>query len=214
MQRKGDAATQTKEDLEVMIAQQLESGKNRTEVVRGLVQSGMTESEATQSVERIFFQLKKTAAEEEFSGGVLVPGILGGMLAAVIGGAVWAGIGIGTNYELGILAWGIGLMCGLGVVLFSRGKKGMPLQLVAVVTSVLGIVIGKYGFFYYYFKEGMMGEEGVTPELLEQYSILSLDSIQVFMDNMSLMMSPYDLLWVGLAVYTAWGIPKASGIKI
>ena len=212
MQHTGEAGTQSREDLEGMITEQLGSGKNRTEVVRNLVQSGMTESEANQAVERVFLQMKKTAGAEEFSGGALVPGILGGFLAALIGGAAWAGIAIATEYELGILAWGIGLICGLGVVLFTRGKKGFPLQLVAVVTSVLGIVMGKYGMFYYFFHQGIMQEENGAAVALE-YGLLSGNMMQVFVQTLPEMVSPYDLLWVGLAVFTAWGIPKASGLK-
>ena len=68
MENKGDAGTQSQEDLEVRITQQFRSGKSRTEVVRDLVRSGMTESEDNPVVERIYFQMKKTAQEEEFSG--------------------------------------------------------------------------------------------------------------------------------------------------
>jgi hypothetical protein len=38
--------------------------------------------------------------------------------------------------------------------------------------------------------------------------------MQVFVQTLPEMVSFYDLLWVGLAVFTAWGIPKASGFKI
>jgi hypothetical protein len=213
MENQRAAGTQSQDDLEVLISEQLGSGKNRTEVVRNLVQSGMTESEAAQAVERIYFQLKKAASEEEFSGGALVPGILGGVLAAVIGGAVWAGIAIASEYELGILAWGIGLICGLGVIMFASGKKGMPLQIVAVVTSALGIVIGKYGTFYYYFQDGLLQAENGAA-LAAEYGLLSLNMFLTFVANLPAMAGIYDLLWIGLAMYTAWGIPKASGLKI
>lgn len=212
MQNKGATGTQTQDDLEVMITQQLGSGKNRTDVVRELVQSGMSESEANQAVERIYFQLKKAVEEEEFSGGALVPAILGGVLAAVIGGAVWGAIVIYTGYEVGYVAWGIGLLCGMGVVMFAGGKKGMPLQLIAVVTSVLGIVIGKYVDFFSWWKSGVAVDQGA--EAAEAMSMLSMNAIQTFAANLNIMVSGFDLLWVGLAVYTAWSIPKASGLKI
>jgi len=208
-----NTGTQSKEELEVTIAEQLGNGENRTEVVRNLVQSGMTESEANQAVERVFFQMKKTAGEEEFSGSALVPAILGGLLAAVIGGAVWAGIAIWTGYEVGYVALGVGFLCGLGVVMFTAGKKGMPLQMIAVVTSVLGIVIGKYGTFHHFFHEGLMQAENGA-ELAAGYGLFSGNMIQTFMANMSSMAGGIDLLWIGLAVYTAWSIPKASGLKI
>ena len=213
MENQGAAGTQSQDDLEVLISEQLGSGKNRTEVVRNLVQSGMTESEVTQTVERVFSQMKKTASEEEISGGALVPAILGGLLAAVIGGATWAGIGIWTGLEAGYVAWAIGLLCGMGVVMFTGGKKGMSLQGVAVVTSVLGIVIGKYGTYQYDYQQWLM-EEGHGTSTVERFGLFSGGMMQVFAENLSAMMTPFDLLWVGLAVFTAWSIPKASGLKI
>ncbi len=209
----GDTGTQSREELEGMITEQLGSGKNRTDVVRGLVQSGMTESEASQAVERVAFKMKKTAGEEGFSGGALVPAILGGLLAAIIGGAVWGGIAIYTGYEVGYVALGVGFLCGMGVVLFTGGKKGMPLQVIAIVASVLGIVIGKYGTYHHDYQQWLI-EEGHPAATVEQYGLFSGNMMQVFAENLSGMMSGFDLLWVVIAVYVAWSIPKASGLKI
>ena len=213
MERKGDAGTQTQDDLEVMITEQLGSGKNRTDVVRELVQSGMSESEANQAVERIYFQLKKAVEEEKFSGEVLVPALLGGLVAAGLSGAIWAAIAVWTGLEVGYVAIGVGFLCGLGVVMLSQGKRGMPLQLIAVVASVLGIVIGKYGTFHHFFQESLMGMEN-GPAVAAELSLFSVGMVQVFMANLPEMVGGYDLLWIGLAVYTAWSIPKASGLKI
>jgi hypothetical protein len=209
----GEVGTRTQEEFETMITEQLASGKSRMEVVGELVLSGITEPEANQATERIYFQMKKSASEEEYAGEVLPPAILGGVIAAVVSGVVWAAIAIWTGYEVGYVAWGVGLLCGLGVVLFARGKKGMPLQIVAVVTSVLGIVIGKYGTAQYDYQQWLI-EEGHGATVAAQYSLFSGDMMQVFAENLPNMMSGYDLLWVGLAVYTAWSIPKASGLKI
>ena len=60
MENKGNTGTQTQEDLEGIIAEKLESGERRMEVVRALMQSGMTDAEALQIVERVFSQVKKT----------------------------------------------------------------------------------------------------------------------------------------------------------
>lgn len=213
MQNKEESEAQVIEEVVNEIAEQLAGGKNRTAVVQDLVKAGLSESEAHQTVERIFIEMKKAAAEEEFSGDALVPAILGGVLAAVIGGAAWAGIGIATDSELGLVAWAIGLICGLGVVMFAGGKKGFILQVVAVVTSVLGIAIGKYGFFYHLVQQDILSDPNGGPEVAAQYSLFSADMFQLFMDGYTALMSGYDLLWIGLAVITAWGIPKASGLK-
>lgn len=205
--------TQSREDLEVMITEQLAKGKNRMTVVRELVQSGMTDAEALQFVDRMYFQLKKTVREEKkYSGEVLFPALLGGLIAAVIGGAVWGGIAIWTGYEVGYVAWGVGLLCGMGVVMMSQGKRGMPLQAVAVVSSVLGIVIGKYMSFFDVVK-GITAEERGA-EAVATMSMFSMEMVQFFAENITALAGGYDLLWIGLAVYTAWSIPKASGLKM
>ena len=77
--------TQSQEELLAAIARQLREGKSRTKVAESLVQAGMPESDAHQLVEKILFELKKAAEEEEFSGEVLVPALLGGLVAAVLG---------------------------------------------------------------------------------------------------------------------------------
>lgn len=213
MENQGAAGTQTQNDLEVLISEQLGSGKNRTEVVANLVQSGMSESEANQAVERIYFQLKKAVSEEEFSGEVLMPALLGGFIAAIVSGAVWAAIAIWTGYEVGYVAIGVGLLCGLGVVILSQGKRGLPLQIVAVAASVLGIVIGKYGTYQHVFQESLKAMENGAV-IAAEFSLFSVGMVQLFMADVSNMVGGYDLLWIGLAVYTAWSIPKASGFKI
>lgn len=213
MGHQGATGTQTQNDLEVLISEQLGSGKNRTEVVANLVASGMTESEANQAVERIYFQLKKAVSEEEFSGEVLMPALLGGFIAAIVSGAVWAAIAIWTGYEVGYVAIGVGLLCGLGVVILSQGKRGLPLQIVAVAASVLGIVIGKYGTYQHVFQESLMAMENGAV-IAAEFSLFSVGMVQLFMADLSNMVGGYDLLWIGLAVYTAWSIPKASGFKI
>ena len=81
------------------------------------------------------------------------------------------------------------------------------------MTSALGIVIGKYGAFYYYFQDGLLQAENGAA-LAAEYGLLSLNMFLTFVANLPAMAGIYDLLWIGLAMYTAWGIPKASGLKI
>jgi hypothetical protein len=57
-------------------------------------------------------------------------------------------------------------------------------------------------------------EEGHGASTIEQYGLFSGNMMQVFAENLPNMMNGYDILWVVLAVYMAWSIPKASGLKI
>ena len=173
------------------------------EVVDELVHSGMTHPESMQIVEQICYELKKTVKEEKFSPEVMPFAVLGGLIAAVISGAAWGGIAIWTGLEIGYVAWGVGLLCGVGVLTAAQGKRGMPLQIIAVVTGVLGIVIGKYISFAY----------AQASDPFSWMSIFSMGRVQLFVSDLSAMVSGFDWLWMALAVYTAWSIPKASRLK-
>ena len=95
--------------------------------------------------------------------------------------------------------------------MMSQGKRGMPLQVIAVVTSVLGIVIGKYMSFFDSVKDIVAAERGA--EAAETMSMFSMEMVQFFGENITAVASGFDALWIVLALYTAWSIPKASGLK-
>jgi hypothetical protein len=141
----------------------------------------------------------------------ILPALLGGGLAAVGGGSIWGFIAILTGYVIGYMAWGIGLLSGYTVVLFSGGGKGMPLQLIAVLSSVLGIAIGKYAIFFHFAKKAVAKQHGGA--VAANVSLLSEKVVQVFVHNIGSMLNGFDILWVFLAVITAWRIPKAIGAK-
>ena len=153
-----------------------------------------------------------SAAQEEYTGGVLVPALLGGLIAAVIGGAIWGGIGIWTGAEIGYVAWGVGLLCGFGVVMMSKGQRGMPLQIVAIISGLIGILIGKYIIVHNIVTTVVGEDQGAAAA--EAISLFSMDMVSFFAANIGSVASGFDLLWIALAVFTAWSIPKASGLKI
>ena len=153
-----------------------------------------------------------SSTQEEYTGGVLVPALLGGLIAAVIGGAIWGGIAIWTGYEIGYVAWGVGLFCGFGVVMMSKGQRGMSLQIVAVISGILGILIGKYMIVHNIVTTVVGEDQGAAAA--EAISLFSMDMASFFVTNLGSVASGFDLLWIALAVFTAWSIPKASGLKI
>lgn len=129
------------EKLYTFVIEQMKAGSDKSIISRKLVEMGIDAADATRLVETIHAQVVETTKEEQFTVSSLVPAMVGGGLAAIVGGAIWGLIVIATGYVIGYMAWGIGLICGFAVVLFSKGKKGVPLQVIAVLTSVLGIVI-------------------------------------------------------------------------
>jgi uncharacterized protein YoaH (UPF0181 family) len=200
------------EQLYAFVAGEMQAGSDKATIAQKLEEHGVEKQDAVEMTNAIYDEIAATVQKEQFSGSAIVPGLLGGVLGAVLGGGIWAGIAVLTNSELGIIAWGIGGVCGFGVVLLSGGRKGLPLQLIAVVTSILGIVMGKYFTFYYFLKDALLqeyGEEGIA-----ELSMFSMGVVQYFIEALPEMASAYDVLWVLLAVITAWRIPKGSGISV
>jgi hypothetical protein len=70
--------------------------------------------------------------------------ILGGLAGGILGAAAWAALAYFANLEVGWIAWGIGLLVGLGVLIGNGRERSHAAGVVAVVLSVLSIVAGKY----------------------------------------------------------------------
>lgn len=150
-----------------------------------------------------------TIEDDEMTLDTLIPAVIGGGLAAIVGGAAWGLIVNLSGYEIGYAAWGIGLVAGFGVLLFARGRTGVALQIIAVISSFVGILIGKYFTFFHVLKEVI--EEDYGPEAASTISIFSGKVIDFFFSKIVAMSSPYDILWIILAVGTAWSIPRWGG---
>jgi signal peptidase I len=120
--------------------------------------------------------------------------VLAGLLAAIAGGIVWGLLDKWTSYEVGVVAWGIGFITAFAVLRAAGGRRSATLQVVAVLASLLGILVGKYlGFAY-----AMQDDFGVTQGLL------SSEMRTLFWENRGEVFGLYDLLWIGLAVASAW----------
>lgn len=116
------------------------------------------------------------------------------LVAALIGGIVWAAIGIITDYELGLIAWLIGGLTGYAVIKAAKDQVGVVDQLFAVVASLLGILVGKYLFISYLINDGIAG-------------MFDGASFAIFQDVFVETLSKTDIIFVFFAVYTAWKIP-------
>lgn len=199
------------EKLYSFVIEQIKAGTDKSTISSKLQEMGLDKTEAYDLVETLHFKIMKVAEEERFSIRSFIPGLIGGISAAIVGGILWQLVVLTTGYEIGFMAWGLGWMTGFGVVLFSRGKKGIPLQIVAVLTSIFGIVLGKYLIFVHYLKEVLIEKFGA--EAVSNISLTSKETIQAFSGSLGLMVDGFDILWIILAVVTAWKIPKGIRLK-
>ena len=133
----------------------------------------------------------------------LLPALAAGLVAAIVGGIIWSLIVKVSDYEVGIVAWGIGFVAGTAVVLATRGAKGPRLQAIAVVSALVGILLGKY-LSYAFVVQDEAEKLGIS------VGLLSSQMRSFFRDDLDAVFGLFDLLWIGLAVFTAWRIPQVS----
>lgn len=214
----GEALTEEAPDQQraLVLARMNEGAANAT-IIAELVRAGLERDAATQLVEAIDQEVARAASAEQYGLGNLLGGLIGALLAAVIAGVIWGLVVAKTQRELAIAALGVGLLVGMAVVLLSGGKKGRPFQIIAVLGSLFGILMGKYAAFFFSLKDYIAEQLGA--EVAGEMSLFSPESIRVFLTNLPELVregelfSVYDILWVILAVISAWRIPKALGVK-
>jgi hypothetical protein len=95
--------------------------------------------------------------------------VLFGSLAGLLGAAAWAAIAYYANYEIGWLAWGIGLAVGAATVK-GAGYGSQLVGIIAVVITVISLVLGKYATV-----ELLMNEINFDPQQVVQDSLAGLN---------------------------------------
>ena len=137
--------------------------------------------------------------------------IIGTALVTTAGGLLWGYVVMLTGSELGFVAWVLGGLAGAGVVMFAQGKRGRRQQVIAVFASILGITIGKYVFFYD--SVNQIFKEAYGADAASVVSIFSIDLVRVFFENPSKTLGGLNILWIVLALVTAWCIPASRRLK-
>ncbi len=141
------------------------------------------------------------------TGSDLALALVGGLVGAIVGGIAWGYLVRSIDTELGIAAIGVGILAGFGVALLARGKRGVPLQVIAAVAAALGVVWGKY-FSFVLLGRDVLKELGVGSEALP---LFSGDTFSLFTEAFPELFSGFDVAWMAFAVYTAWRIPAGQG---
>jgi hypothetical protein len=117
-----------------------------------------------------------------------------GFAAALIGGILWAVITVVTNYQIGFMAVGVGLLVGYAVRYFGKGID--PIFGVAgAVLALLGCLLGN--FF------SMVGF-GAAAENVGVFELLGMLDYSYVPEIMMEGFSPMDLLFYGIAVYEGY----------
>jgi hypothetical protein len=71
-------------------------------------------------------------------------GLLGAVVGATLGALIWIAIGYYTGFEVGYIAWGVGLLAGIGMQFAGSERLSPATGALATVAAVLAILIAKY----------------------------------------------------------------------
>ncbi len=96
--------------------------------------------------------------------------IIGAVIGGAIGAAVWAAIAHFTGYEIGYVATGVGVVCGLGAAITSGGGNAWA-GAVAVVVALLAIITGKTIVNEIYVGQLESIKEVVQSEMTDQFTL-------------------------------------------
>ena len=136
--------------------------------------------------------------------GLVFRAAVAGAVAALAGGIAWAVVVVVTNYAVGYVATGIGLLAGFAIHFSARKKQQqlseadwVRLQIVAVASAIGGLVVGKYLIFD-------LQHGGFSPDV-SQYKMPGY-----FVQMLPETVTVFDAVWAALAVYAAWKVTRLS----
>ena len=122
--------------------------------------------------------------------------LLAGIGIAVAGGVAWGLVAKWTGREFGFLAWGVGILTGVVCVWVGGKKKTFALQVIAIATAAVGVLVGKY-LAYAFIVHGGGYQFGIPP------AILSTAMFHLFRSDLRSVFGLLDILWFGSAVASA-----------
>lgn len=199
------------QELSQYVLTRMKQGKDKRTIAEELKADGAVHEDTERVVSEMYEAIMKAARKEKFTPDAWQTAVLGGLGAAVLGGIAWGLITVYTGYELGIAAWAMGWLCGWAVLKMTGGKKGVQAQVVAILSSILGILIGKYIAFFNYLSEVALEDYG--EEAAGEISLFSWATVEEFFRLLWDMLEPFDFLFVAAAVYTAWSMTRGLGVK-
>lgn len=141
--------------------------------------AGISEPELLMAMERI-------RAEQS-----LVMGVLAGLVAAVLGAAIWATATIVTGYQIGWLAIGIGFVVGAAIGMVGKGIDRV-FGVAGAVLALFGCALGNLLTIAYFISQ----TEGVP-----YFDLLARLDMDAVLNIMVTAFDPMDMLFYAFAAY-------------
>nr|WP_321451585.1 toxin-antitoxin system YwqK family antitoxin [uncultured Carboxylicivirga sp.] len=116
--------------------------------------------------------------------------LIGGLLASIIGGVLWAMVTVSTQHQIGYMAIGVGLLVGFAVRFFGAGID-MKFGILGASLSLLGCLMGNL-----FSQVGFYAQEASLP----YFEVLTYLTPSVMVDVLVEAFSPIDVVFYGLAL--------------
>lgn len=146
----------------------------------------------------------------ETSSRTLISGVLLGLLAAAVGGAVWYGVVVLAERQITYLAIALGVLIGLAVT-WGSGRRGASTMVASAVIALLAVITSYYFITRYFIIDG--GKEvGV------EFDIPIIPSFQVFKEVLRLGFEAassqylYCAMCIGSAAYMGFKGPPQNNV--
>jgi hypothetical protein len=130
----------------------------------------------------------------------LALGLAAGIAAAIVGAVLWALITVATEYQIGWMAVGVGLLVGYAVRTFGKGLDSV-FGISGSVIALLGCIAGNFLTVVIVVSR---------QEHLEVMTVLSRLTPGMVVDLLKETFQPMDLLFYGIAVYEAYKFSFAT----
>lgn len=108
------------------------------------------------------------------------PALIAGGVAALVGGGIWAAVVTLTSFEVGYVAWGIGLLVGIAMAA-ATPSRDHAMGVLAVLLAVVGLGVGKALIVYFAVQpSSLAGEIMADQEWMAQAAAYDLDQREAF----------------------------------
>ncbi|MDP7180508.1 MAG: hypothetical protein QF824_04525 [Candidatus Woesearchaeota archaeon] len=130
-----------------------------------------------------------------------------GLIAGIIGAFIWYGIVVLTQWQFGLIALVIGYLVGFGVMIGAGRRRSVSLQIMSGVIALGSILFGEVLITSHFVLQAM-AEQGM------KLGFFDLDLGKVIGLTFELLgEDPLTLLFWGIAVWVAFGIPKPAKLR-
>jgi hypothetical protein len=128
--------------------------------------------------------------------------IIAGVAAALVGAVAWAAVTVTTNYQIGFMAIGVGLLVGFAVRL--GNGTGLVFGLIGAILALLGCVLGNFFTIVAVFAKTQ------NMNVLTALSAIDLSKVPQVMAEA---FDPMDLLFYGIAAYEGYRFSQRKPVE-